>query len=299
MALKRNERYPGRFTNPTIGHPQGAFQNRSSPTAQDGSYFESDWANDWSGFFESLLSSAGVTPNGDVDAVGSSQYYNALLSLGLAKHGNARLTTSGNFTVPAGVTTLYLSGCAGGGGGGGGGGSSAVVVGGGGSGGGAGQSVIKIPVTVTPGQTINVTIGAGGAGGTAGSSGGSNGGPGVNGGNTVFGSLLTLLGGGGGSAGQTGASNGAGGIGTTGYPIGSSGSDSVVNCGGGDGGSGGTSPYGGGGGKGRSGRPNGGPGFNAGGNGGGGGGGGGTYQYGPGLAGAGGNGTSGILIVEW
>lgn len=78
MALKRNERYAGRFDNPTAQHPQGAFKNRTSPTAQDGSYIEKDWANDWSGLFESLLSAAGLTPDGSVDAVGASQYFNAL-----------------------------------------------------------------------------------------------------------------------------------------------------------------------------------------------------------------------------
>lgn len=78
MALKRNERYPGRFSNPTTAHPQGAFKNRTAPNSQDGSYLEQDWANDWDGFFSSLLSAGGVTPNGNVDAVGASQYYTAL-----------------------------------------------------------------------------------------------------------------------------------------------------------------------------------------------------------------------------
>lgn len=81
MALKRNERYPGRFSNPTGAHPQGAFKNRSAPGSQDGSYLEQDWANDWDGFFSSLLSAAGLTANGNVDAVGASQYYTALTTL--------------------------------------------------------------------------------------------------------------------------------------------------------------------------------------------------------------------------
>lgn len=80
MALKRNERYPGRFANPTPAHPQGAFKNRTSPTAQDGSYLESDWGNDWDGFFARLLTVAGVTANGNVDTGTSSQYYDALVT---------------------------------------------------------------------------------------------------------------------------------------------------------------------------------------------------------------------------
>lgn len=78
MALKLNERYPGRFDNPTEGYPQGSFKNRTTPTSKDGSYLEKDWANDCLGFLSSLLSAAGVSPNGSVDEVGASQYFDAL-----------------------------------------------------------------------------------------------------------------------------------------------------------------------------------------------------------------------------
>lgn len=85
MALKRNERYPLRFANPTPAHPQGAFKNRTSPTSQDGSYLESDWANDWDGFFARLMTVASVTPNGNVDTGTSSQYYDALMKIALQR----------------------------------------------------------------------------------------------------------------------------------------------------------------------------------------------------------------------
>lgn len=81
MALKLNERYPGRFNNPSPDYPQGSFKNRTTPTAKDGSYLEKDWANDKEGFFQSLLSSASVVANGSVDKVGGSQYFNALSSV--------------------------------------------------------------------------------------------------------------------------------------------------------------------------------------------------------------------------
>lgn len=81
MALQRDTRYPGRWTTGSSGHPQGAFKNRSAPGALDGSYIEQDWANDWDGFFGSLLSATGLTANGTVDAVGASQYYNALRTM--------------------------------------------------------------------------------------------------------------------------------------------------------------------------------------------------------------------------
>jgi hypothetical protein len=64
-------------------------------------------------------------------------------------------TTSGTFTVPAGVSQVFLSGCAAGAGGAGIWGAS----------GGAGESVMLFPVTVSPGEVITVTIGVGGNGG--------------------------------------------------------------------------------------------------------------------------------------
>lgn len=81
MALELSDRYPGRFNTPTAGYPQGSFKNRTTPDALDGSYLEKDWANDKEGFFQSLLSVAGIVANGTVDSVGDSQYYNALTSI--------------------------------------------------------------------------------------------------------------------------------------------------------------------------------------------------------------------------
>lgn len=101
MSLKLNERYPARFNNPTAGYPQGSFKNRTTPTAKDGSYLEKDWANDKEGFFQSLLSAAGVTANGAVDAVGASQFFDSLQMLKQIQAGTA-FTTAG----AAGVLTL-------------------------------------------------------------------------------------------------------------------------------------------------------------------------------------------------
>lgn len=78
MALKLNERYPGRFDSPTADYPQGSFKNRTAPGALDGSYLEKDWANDKEGFFQSIIAAAAITPDGAVDKVGASQYYDAL-----------------------------------------------------------------------------------------------------------------------------------------------------------------------------------------------------------------------------
>lgn len=109
MSLKRNERYPGRFNNPTTDHPQGAFKNRSAPGAQDGSYLESDWANDWSGFFEKLMTVAGITPNGNVDTALTSQYYDALVKLTLQRSNPfADIVADGPAAVAAALANLGL-----------------------------------------------------------------------------------------------------------------------------------------------------------------------------------------------
>ena len=101
MALDRSNRYPGRFENPTTEQPQGAFKNRTSPTAEDGSYFEADWANDMSGFFGAILSNAGVSPNGSVDTASSSQVYDALKTLfPLAAGFTGSLGSSGYVQIP-------------------------------------------------------------------------------------------------------------------------------------------------------------------------------------------------------
>jgi hypothetical protein len=108
-------------------------------------------------------------------------------------------STNGSITAPAGVTmaTVYLRpGSGGGGAGSGGGGGFTGSTGGGGSGssggGGGGSALFTfIQLTVVPGTTYNIIIGAGGggflggAGGAAGAA-GSNGTSGGNGGQTSF-----------------------------------------------------------------------------------------------------------------
>lgn len=223
---------------------------------------------------------------------------------GVTTKGIQRFTANGSFTVPAGVTTIYVSGCGGGGGGGGGAGSSgqtSSVGGGGGGGGGAGQSVIRQAYTVTPGQVISITIGGSGTAGAGSSSSNTGGTSGGAGGNTVVGALVTLTGGGGGVLGgwATGNSFGGGGAGAaggTGYPSGSSGSDSNYA---GNGGGGAASPFGGGGGSGRAATGTGISGSAGVGYGSGGGGGGGAYGLVGNAGGTGGAGAPGLVIIEW
>src|SRR4051812_43669921 len=86
------------------------------------------------------------------------------------------ILASGNFAVPAGVSSLGLVECWGAGGGGGGNDTSGSPGSGGGGGGGAYSSVANF--AVTPSTNLAVTIGAGGASGTGGNGIGTNGGDG-------------------------------------------------------------------------------------------------------------------------
>lgn len=109
----------------------------------------------------------------------------------MSKHKKL-FTASGSWVAPAGVTVVRVTGCGGGGGGGGGedgtDGFTRTKCSGG-AGGGAITS--SITVSVTPGSTYTVTIGAGGSGGARAATTASNG---NDGGDTTFGSLATFIG---------------------------------------------------------------------------------------------------------
>jgi hypothetical protein len=112
-------------------------------------------------------------------------------------------TSNGTFTVPAGVTKLYVQVYgAGGGGGGGGGGSQPGDSGSGataqhGGNGGYGAAVLD----VVPGTAKAITVGAGGANGSGGG-GNATGSAGNSGGTSSFGTLISATGGAGGGAGS-------------------------------------------------------------------------------------------------
>ena len=108
------------------------------------------------------------------------------------------------FTVPAGVTIISVTAC-GGGGGGGTGNNSGSSTSYGGPGGGGGAAVVGRKFAVTPGQTLAITVGAGGTVSSNTTTG--------KGGDTVIGALLTLGGGygGGGDGAPGGVPGGDGG----------------------------------------------------------------------------------------
>ena len=212
-------------------------------------------------------------------------------------------TTPGNFNfvVPAGLTTVYVT-MFGGGGGGGGGYAGAGSGGGGGGGGGSGYTVFKMPITVTPGSTYVVTVGAGGTGGQGGDQA-------TSGTASSFGTLSTAQGGRGGSNGTVGSSvNGAGGQGGQGGNAGNAGqTGGAGTLYGACGGAGGAGLCGGAGwgGAGWGGAGWGGAGWGggasevAGGNGAVGGGGGGGATLPNSSTNGGGNGGTGVVLIEW
>ncbi len=188
-------------------------------------------------------------------------------------------TSSGNFTVPVGVTRLKVTVI----GGGGAGGSNTIAPSGGG---GAGGSSLAILTALIPGTVIPVTVGTGGTS-SSGSTGGS-------GGTSSFGTYVSATGGLGGVGGTTygpmaGGAGGSG-VGGTVNNIGSYGTDCVLSgARGGDGGGPGN-------GRGTTGAI---AAFAGQGYGGGGGGGGSNSTGGAGTGALGGNGASGIVIVEY
>jgi hypothetical protein len=134
-------------------------------------------------------------------------------------------TSTGTWTAPTGVVAVecFLVGAGGGGGGTYGNNAS-------GGGGGGGEALQRM-ITVVPGTTYTITIGAGGTAGTANSGGGTRGGDGNN---STFGALLTAVGGGGGASTATNGPNETGVGSTTASSGGGSGpSTSVVGGSGG------------------------------------------------------------------
>ncbi len=156
-----------------------------------------------------------------------------LLLVSFLSHSQTQtFTANGTFVVPAGVTSVTVEAWGGGGGGGGvDGANNSTRAGGGGSG---GTFTRATNVAVTPGQSINVTVGAGGLG-VAASDGGA-------GGTSIFAAAtpVTAAGGNGGRRGASGSNNGLGGGASVGsnYNGGSGANAASGNSGAGGGGAG-------------------------------------------------------------
>lgn len=79
MALIPSARYPAQIdTSDPAGYPQGKARNAGTHQDGTGTPLERDWLNDDWGFKQALLAAASVTPSGNADKVGVSQYLDAL-----------------------------------------------------------------------------------------------------------------------------------------------------------------------------------------------------------------------------
>lgn len=99
MALDPSARYPGQIdvSDPT-GYPYGAAQNITVVGDGTGTPWEEDLVNDIFGFQQALLDEAGITPSGDPDKVGASDYLSAMKLVILGTEFIGLVAVSGTFS---------------------------------------------------------------------------------------------------------------------------------------------------------------------------------------------------------
>lgn len=81
MAQDFSNRYPGRWDPSDSSNPMGVAKNRSAEGAFDGTYMEKDIFQTLANTVGAVLAEAGLTPNGDVDVAGNSQFVDAINSI--------------------------------------------------------------------------------------------------------------------------------------------------------------------------------------------------------------------------
>jgi hypothetical protein len=87
MALDLAVTYPGQVDEGDPGFPQGKARNVVVEGDGTGFPLEKTWVNDLLGFEQALLDEASITPSGDPDEVGASQYLEAVQAIALAANG--------------------------------------------------------------------------------------------------------------------------------------------------------------------------------------------------------------------
>lgn len=78
MAIKPSTTYPAQTDSGSAGYPHGKARNDATPGDHSGSPWEKTHINDLWGWQQALLDAAGITPSGNADEVGASQYLEAL-----------------------------------------------------------------------------------------------------------------------------------------------------------------------------------------------------------------------------
>jgi len=78
MALNPSAEWPSQTQAPNAAYIYGAAQNITVPGDNTGTPFVANMVNDWFGFFQGILDTAGIVPSGVPDTVVTSQYRDAL-----------------------------------------------------------------------------------------------------------------------------------------------------------------------------------------------------------------------------
>lgn len=96
MAVKRDSRYPGRWTASDADFPLGGPKNRTTTTSQDGSYFNRDFIADYEAFFQRLMTEAGITANETPDTAPTSQFFEAMKNINSQEYSSAKIYSYGD-----------------------------------------------------------------------------------------------------------------------------------------------------------------------------------------------------------
>jgi hypothetical protein len=107
MALNLGTEYPSNTTPADANYPYASAKNESVVGAKDGFPGEKAWFNDFLGFFQGLLTRAGITPSGNPDTVLASDYHDALDGIIAASVASKNAVVDGGMLVGAGaIATL-------------------------------------------------------------------------------------------------------------------------------------------------------------------------------------------------
>lgn len=102
--------YPGFVNPPDSAYPYSSPKNATTDTSEDGTPVEEKWVGDVWGFFQSAVSQAGVTPNGQTESVANPQILSAIQKSTLAKAVvENMLKGDQNFNIPGDQGVLLPS----------------------------------------------------------------------------------------------------------------------------------------------------------------------------------------------
>lgn len=102
MAIRPVIKYPGQVQPASAAYPHGKAQNVTVVGDGTGTPLERDWVNDLWGFLQSLLSAGGVTPSGNPDEVGASDYLLAMRAANRVLLSPPQITSNQNNYSPTG-----------------------------------------------------------------------------------------------------------------------------------------------------------------------------------------------------